>query len=178
MPTNFVIGHIFIWLARREVRAAKTVWNRPLFLSWLYAAAVFVPATGYYYYAHTGWSTVYLRPEEAIPAWFGPVILSFYFLGMVFGTLLAQFWIRSGLEKFWWLTLLLGVYWYGATWAMTWDEYFHIGTYAQYHAGQAIALKDAPDFTKELNVMGAILAVPGVAIAVFLSRAGARFKTA
>lgn len=159
MPTNFVLGHLLIWLGRHELKGTS-VWTRPLKLSWLYSALVFVPITAWFFYAYPAWSTVYLRPEDQIPGWSGPLIVSHYFLGMVFGTLLAQSLLRSNQTRWFFASLACGIFWLAAVWLLTLKEYFSLGTYAEFHAGLARPIFENPTFMMHLNVMGAVMAIP------------------
>src|SRR4051794_39548079 len=108
MPTCFVIGQLLMLFAAREIEGTKKFWTTPLLLALGYAVFVFVPITGWYFYAHTGWSTVYLRSEELIPSWAGPLLLSLYLVGMFLGASSAQSLIQCGHKKKVKLTLLAG----------------------------------------------------------------------
>jgi hypothetical protein len=171
MPTNFIIGQILMLISARELkRNEHRFWTKPLALSMAYAILIFVPVTGWYFYAHTGWSTVYLRDEALIKWWCGPIILSFYVLGMFFGSSTAQALIQNGQEKYVRFTLGLGVYWFLATVFLTRDEYLHIGTFAQFHAGLARPIFNDPAFMMEMNLMGAALALPAIGLAFYLRK--------
>lgn len=170
MPTCFVIGHLFILVAAKEVGGQKIFWTFPMKMSLAYASFIFIPITGWYFYAHTGWSTVYLRDETLIPGWAGPLILSFYFLGMLFGAGLSQALIQAGQLRAAKICLGLGCFWLLSLALLTSDEYAHIGTFAQYHRGIAPLIFSTPQFMTELNIMGALLALPAIAIAIIFYR--------
>ena len=171
MPTNFVIGQILMLFARREIQTHPgKAFTFPFKAAMLYSALIFLPVTGWYFYAHTGWSTVYLRAENQIPFWAGPFILSMYFLGMVFGAGTAQLLIQQGHKKIVYGTLALGIFWLAGVWAMTLDEYLHVGTFAEYHGGTAKKFLEDLSFQKELNVMGALLFLPAIALAFVFYR--------
>lgn len=159
-----------MFLAKNEIRQSRETWTQPLVLSWLFAALIFCPVTGWSFYAYPAWATAYLRPEFLIPAWSGPILVSFYFLGMVFGTLLAQNFIQKNQMKWFWFTFGLGLFWLLSLTFLTLDEYQHIGTYNAYHAGQAQLIFEAPEFMSSLNIMGALIGVPGVALAFYLHK--------
>ena len=178
MPTNFVLGFLLMWMSRGEIMAENKTWTQPLKLAWLFSAFVFCPVTGWSFFAYPGWATVYLRPEFLIPAWTGPVIVSFYFLGMVFGTLLAQFLIQKRELKLFWICFALGLFWLVSTFVMTMDEYIHIGTYTAYHAGQAVLINEDAAFQRALNIMTGLIAGPGVGLIVYLHLRNKKFKTA
>ncbi len=175
MPTNFVIGHLLMYLAKNEIQQTQETWTTPLKLSWLYSAFIFCPITGWSFYAYPAWATCYLRPEFLIPAWAGPVIVSHYFVGMVFGTLLAQHFIQKNKMKWFWSTLGLGTFWLLSLTVLTFDEYQHIGTYNTYHAGQAKLISDSPEFMTSLNIMGAAIALPGTALGYYLWKRNRKF---
>lgn len=173
MPTNFVIGQILMLFGARQIAAQpRKLFTFPLKLALSYSAFIFLPVTAWYFYKHTGWSTVYLRPENEIPFWAGPFILLQYFFGMVLGAGLAQLLIQVGHKKFVYVTLGLGVIWLLGIFGLTLDEYLHVGTYAQYHSGQAVPLFSDTAFQRELNIMGALLFVPAIVLAIlFRNRA-------
>ena len=168
MPTCFVIGQLLMLFASREVERSKNFWTKPLLLALAYGAFVFVPVTGWYFYAHMGWSTVYLRSEELIPVWAGPLILCLYFLGLFFGASLAQAMIQCRQKKFVRLTLFGGFFWLFSIAALTSDEYAHIGSFSEYHGGLAPSIFATPSFMTELNLMGAILILPAIVLAFYL----------
>ena len=178
MPTCFVVGQILMLFASRELRAGQSgpaVLTLPMKLILIYGAGVFIPVTAWYFGHRTGWSTVYLRPEDQIPNWAGPFILSTYFLGLFFGSLLAQSLIRANQMKMVYLTLTLGLVWLFGVWGLTLNEYLHIGTYAEYHSGQAVSIFVDGAFMKELNIMGALLAAPVIVLAIYFSRRSKKY---
>lgn len=174
MPTNFVLGFLFMWLARKEVAQHQTLWTTPLKWSWLFSAFVFCPVTGWSFYAYPAWATVYLRPEFLIPIWAGPVIVSYYFLGMVFGSLLAQTLIQRSEWKWFWGCFAAGLFWLLSTAILTFDEYRHIGTYNEYHAGQARPMMMDPQFMFDMNMMGLLIGLPALALAIWFYKRGQR----
>lgn len=168
MPTNFILGHVLIWLARDEVCRSHKFLTRPLLLAWCYSLFVFVPVTAWAFYSHLAWSTVYLRPESQIPFWAGPAILSCYFLGMVIGSSLGQSLLQLARPKAFAGSLLVGIAWLGIILALTFKEYLYVGSYDEFHSGTAKLLTEVPGFQLELNVMGLLIAMPGLALAVYL----------
>ena len=171
MPTNFVIGQALMLLARREIQSRpRELFTFPLKCALAYSAFIFAPITAWYFYQHMGWSTVYLRPEDTIPRWAGPFIVSQYFAGMLMGGLLAQTLIQLKHQKAVYLTLALGCLWLFGIAGLTINEYLHVGTYFQYHAGTATPLLADHEFQKELNIMGAVMAVPVIFLAVLFVR--------
>ncbi len=142
----------------------------PMKCALAYSAFIFVPVTAWYFYAHTGWSSVYLIPENEIQFWMGPSYFLQYFSGMVFGTWLAQLLIQRGQRKAVFFTLFLGVVWLLGTFGMTLNQYLHVGTFDQYYQGRASGLfsPENQDFLDKLNIMGAAIILPAAALAYHL----------
>lgn len=165
-----------MWIARHEISKSNEVLTTPVKLAWLYSALFFCPAAGWSFYAYKGWATVYLRPEGMIPAWAGPAIFTTYFIGMVFGTLIAQFLIQKKEMKLFWSVFGLGLFWLAVVTILTIDEYQVVGTYAAYQAGRAVPIQEVPEFMAAMNIMGAVMAIPGVALAALLWKRGKNYQ--
>ena len=163
--------------ARKELEAeVGETFTVPFRWALAYSFFIFVPVTAWYFYAHTGWSTAYMRPESTISPWAGPFIVSCYFLGMVFGALMAQALLQ--LEKVRWvyLTIFMSVCWLVGVWALTLNEYLHVGTFDQFHSGQSQLLFENQNFQNELNVMGALLIVPAIGLFIYFRKRSKRFE--
>ena len=171
MPTNFIIGQLLMLFASKKIKHQEhQFWTKPFVLSLAYSALVFVPVTAYYFYAHMGWSTVYLRDEALIPGYAGPIIFLLYFIGMFIGASSAQALIQNDQPKMVRFTLAFGILWFVGTVLLTRDEYAHIGTYAQFHAGLAQSIFSNKAFMTELNIMGFVLAAPAIALAYYFRK--------
>lgn len=171
MPTNFVMGLIFVWLGRYELQTSNFL-SFPAKAGLLYSFLIFCPVTLWSFYQYPAWATVYLRPEFLIPSWSGPLIVFHYFLGMVFGVLLGQQLLRARQSRYFYLILFFGFFWLMSMGLLTWDEYQHIGTYNAYHAGQAQLIHENTEFMRDMNIMGLVIALPAVLLAVVLVKRG------
>jgi hypothetical protein len=161
MPTNFVIGQIMMLIAAREVRAQPgRLITVPLEFMLAFSAFVFIPVAAYFFYSDTGW---------------GPIIVTQYFIGMLFGALLAQLLIQRGHRRMVFVTLTLAVIWLVGEWAFTWNHYMNVGTYAEYHNHMARPLLADDAFRMKLNISGAIMAAPGVVLAFYLYQRSRKF---
>lgn len=173
MPASFLIGQSLMLFASAEIRAQKDrPWTTPFLLSLAYSAFIFIPVTAWFYYAHQGWSTVYLRPEYTFPWYAGPFIFFTYFLGAFLGGLLAQNLIQADRKRLVYLTLVLGFLWIGGVMVLTLKEYMHVGTYIEYQSGSAASIFDRPSFMNALNIMGAILTLPAIGLAFYFRKRG------
>jgi hypothetical protein len=175
MPTSFVLAHLFIWFGRKEVQAKSETWTWPLKATWFFTLFVFVPITGYAFYRYPGWSTVYLRPENLIPNYAGPLILFLYFTGAVLGSFIAQSFLQLKRVREFWISLGFGVIWWVFCMILTWTEYQHVGTYEEFHGGLAKPIQEVPEFMNQLNLMGILIAVPALALVFLLRKRSARF---
>lgn len=72
----------------------------------------------------------------------------------------------------------VGLFLWAAIWALTWNEYFHIGSWAQYHAGRAVPLALAPDFRGAMNLAGLVQGAVGLGLTAFVVVAGRRARAA
>ena len=177
MPTNFVLGQILMLCASKELESdSGKFWTLPFILALVFSALVFIPITAWSYYAYRGWATVYLRPENQIPFIAGPFIFFTYFLGMYFGALLAQLLIQSDRKFVVYFTLALGLGWLGGVGLLTMEEYLRLGTYQEFHAGSAVSIFSDPLFQRNLNLMGAGIGIPFLALAGFLRWRSRRFE--
>jgi hypothetical protein len=79
---------------------------------------------------------------------------------MFFGGFLAQTLIQQGRTWAVFITLPLGILWLLTTWAFTFDQYLHVGTFAEYYAGTAKPFLEDSSFQMKLNIGGAIMALP------------------
>jgi len=165
-----------MWVARREISQTNNYWTRPLITGWLYAVLIFAPVTVWSYYAYPAWATVYLREESLIPVWGGPIFGFYYILGMIFGTTIGQYFIQKQQIRNFWMFFILGCFWQMTAFILTKDEYFHIGTYSEYHSGTAIKIFENPEFMNAMNIMGALIAIPFIVILVSLWRRSQRIS--
>jgi hypothetical protein len=177
MPTNFVLGCALMWLGQYEARQnPDQVFTKPLVYSWMYSLFIFCPVALWSFYKYPAWATAYLRPESAIPGWTGLAMVLIYFFGMVLGTTVSQLLLQNRKPLMFWFVFLFGILWLMLVAFMTRDEYRSIGTYIDYHAGQATFVLDDKTFLLEMNIMGLVIALPLFLLGFYLYKRGQRIR--
>ncbi|MBI4574676.1 MAG: hypothetical protein HY722_00250 [Planctomycetes bacterium] len=153
----------------REVPTPAPFWQ-----ALVYSLLVWVPVTGWFYYRYTDWSLAYLMDSARVPGYVGPAALFSYVAGIYGGYLGAQCLIQHG-HKVAAAVMTVGAL--GLTLAIygaTADQYAHVGTFAQYHAGLAPPLDQVEGFPMALNLAGALLALPYAGFVVYNVASGRR----
>ncbi len=158
IQTNLLVGHLFALSAWRHL------WNRPVEpFDRLFARAMgwslfcFVPVAGYFFYAYPDWSLVYMFDPAGIPVWVGPCIFAGYASGMFFGYLTAAFLLSRARLAGFVCSTLLAAFLNVAMFAATADQYFRLGTVAEYRAGQGVSIFQDAAFMTRMNIGGALM---------------------
>lgn len=124
------------------------------------------------------WMYAYAMPAVRFP----PAAASLPFFVAVAGAGLAGSYVslrliergRSGLAL---LNAVVGLFLWGTVWGATWEPYFAIGTWAEYHDGTAIPLAGAKGFQKAMKAAGLVQVATGLGLAAFVVVAGRRART-
>jgi hypothetical protein len=159
----------------RQIAKETDPFNRWFWRAMGYSVLVFIPVAGYFYYAYSDWSWVYLFRTEQLPFFVGPLVLSGYGAGMFFGFLSAQAMIQRGMMRqaiasgAYALALTLGIF------GFTWKEYMNLGSYESFHAGKAVPIFSDQTFMTVINVGGALMVLGALVILVWNWREGKSF---
>ncbi len=165
IQTNLLVGHLMALSAWTYIGGKdRPVFNRFFWRAMAWSLFCFVPVAGYFYYAYPDWSMVYMTGPAARPAWLGPCIFAAYSGGMFFGYLTAQYLLGRALILPFAASLLYALFLNVAMFAATWDQYTHLGTTAQYLAGQAVPIDSDGAFMLRMNIGGAIMVLSGIAV--------------
>ncbi len=118
----------------------------------------------YFYMTYPGWMWSYIIDETklSLPLSFGLFWLTLTVAGFA-GAVLAQELIKA---RKGYLVALLALYalaTYGAVMGFLSAEYFHVGTYAQFHAGQAPLMQGHP-IQGAMTIAGICEAIPALAL--------------
>jgi hypothetical protein len=164
VPTNFFIASLLTLLASRQIRAGRAEPFGKYFWLAVGYAAWFALVVAYPIFKYPDWMFVYFRDWRAYN-W--PLVYIAFATSVLVGAACGQMIARGriGLAV---LVFSWGVAVYVAIFHATWDEYMHVGSYADYIAGRAPLLKDLPAVQKALTIMTVLLAVPGVGIAAHI----------
>jgi len=121
----------------------------------------------------------YLFSEDAFSlAWVSPAFFLAVVLAGVLGAYVTQSLLRAGRDALAVCNALLGFAAWGFVWYVTWDPYFVVGTYAEYHAGRALASSEVPAFQAATAVCAAAYAVVGLGLAAWMIVAGRKARRA
>ncbi|MBI3893672.1 MAG: hypothetical protein HY303_19305 [Candidatus Wallbacteria bacterium] len=165
IQTNLLVGHLF------ALSAWKQLWNRPVepfdrffARAMIWSVCCFVPVAGYFYYAYPDWSLVYMFDPAGVPSWVGPCVFAGYASGMFFGYLTAAFLLsRARLAAFVGSALFAG-FLNVAMFAATWDQYWRLGSVADYRAGKGVPILSDAVFMTRMNVGGALMVLGAVIV--------------
>lgn len=140
-------------------------------------ATFFALSVQWFLFRWPDWMYSYFVPASELPP---GVVSPFFFVAVVAaGTVGAWVTIqllRSGRTALAMANTLLGLGFWIAIWAATWDRYFHVGTWADWMAGTATPLAQAKAFGLEMNVAGALQGAAGVGTAAWLFVQGRRVR--
>jgi hypothetical protein len=179
VPTNFFIASLLTLLATRQIRGGRAEPFGKYFWLAVGYAAWFAFVVAYPIFKYPDWMFVYFRDWRdynwpLVYAAFASSVV----VGAACGQMITQALVARGRMGIAVLVFLWGVAVYVAIFHATWDEYLHVGTYAEYLAGRAPLLKDLPQVQHALTIMTVLLAVPGLAIAAHILLEGRKFATA
>lgn len=167
IPVCFLLGILLVSFAGRQIRATQP----GLFSRYVLAATGFVAWFGvtvsYFYLTYPGWMWSYIIDERklALVPSLGLFWLTLVVVGFA-GAVLAQELIKAG--KFAWVAFfaLYALGTYAAVMSFLYAEYFAIGTYVSFHAGQAAAMQGHP-IQGPMTIAGICEAVPALALAAW-----------
>jgi hypothetical protein len=167
IPVCFLLGILLVSFAGRQIRATQ-----PRLLSRFVLAATgfcawFGMTVCYFYLTYPGWMWSYIIDERklALVPSFGLFWLTLVVCGFA-GAVLAQELIKAGKTA---MVVLLGLYalgTYAAVMSFLNAEYFAIGTYETFHAGQAVAMQGHP-IQGAMTIAGICEAIPALALAAW-----------
>jgi acyl-CoA reductase-like NAD-dependent aldehyde dehydrogenase len=165
---------LLVLLGRDLVRAGR---GRTALLAATAFAVVFALSVQPFLFRWPDWMVAYATPAASLPP--GRVALPFFVAVAGAGLAGAYVSLRLLENGRAWLAVLnagFGLFLWATLWSLTWDEYFHVGTWAEYHEGRAVPLALANGFSTAMNVAGLVQAVAGLGLAAFVVTAGRRAR--
>lgn len=171
-PTSWGIAALMVLAGSRLVRAGR---GDVAFKGAVAFSVVFAVSVQWFLFRWPDWMYAYLIPATELP----PAVVSpFFFVAVVgsgaAGAFISWTLIRQGRMAWAVANVAFGLGGWLVIQAATWDRYFHVGTFAEYHSGQAPRLSDAGSFYLEMNLAGLIQVGVGVGITALLVKAGRR----
>jgi len=166
-PTVFAIGALVAISAHRQIYAEQVgVFSRYVKAGALFGF-VFGIAVGWMCLYYPDWMWVYGLPIREWPFWFWyPAFVVGLTLAAASGTIIAQAFISQGKLGMAVFTGLLGLFVLGVFWTLTFEQYTHLSTYAEWHATPRVAtfFQEDADFQMALNIIGPVELVFGLGI--------------
>ncbi len=114
------------------------------------------------------WMWSYLLDSAAVPRYFSLVFFASVTGAGAAGAIVSQAFIARGQAVGAALTAAFGFLMYLATYVLTWDQYFHVGNYDQYHNNLATPLKEHAGLQSLMSMLGAAEAVVLLGLAIYL----------
>lgn len=178
MPTAFIAGSLYAFVARRLLVARRPDPFGPSFQAALLFATVYAVGVGWAAWQAPDWMLNYFIPVQDLPVPLVVVHLLFLlacWLGVVSGHTLTALCLQRGWAGRAVGVLLSGAAMLGGLWGITLDRYLHVGTWAEYQAGTATLLP-ASAIGPGFNLLGLVFAFAFVIPAVLLFRSGRRLR--
>ena len=138
-------------------------------------AVFFALSVQYFLFRWPDWMYAYAFSAEALPP--ARAALPFFLAVAGAGTAGAYVslqLVRAGRTGWAAANAAFGIGLWLAIWAATWEQYFHVGTFAAWQRGAALPLAQATAFQRAMNVAGAAQAAVGLGLAAWVIVAGRR----
>ncbi|AKU92499.1 aldehyde dehydrogenase family protein [Vulgatibacter incomptus] len=175
-PTAYGLAALFVLLGTKLVRAGR---GRAAFRVAMLFVVVFAISVQYFLFSWPAWMYAYLLPESQLSlVWVSPVFFVSVVAAGAAGAAVSLHLVRTGKMGWAIANVVLGLGAWILIWLVTWDQYFHVGTYETYHAGLAPPVKDVAPFQTALNVVGPIQAIVGLGCLAWILVKGKRAKLA
>lgn len=173
-PTAYALASLFTLVGKDLIRAGR---GRAVFWAAVAFTTYFALTVQYFLFRHTAWMYAYLFPEDAFSlAWVSPAFFFAVGIAGLLGAYLTQNLLVTGRRMLAVGNALLGFVAWGILWYVTWDPYFAVGSFADYHAGLAPPSTQVPAFQIATSITGASYAVLGVGIAAWMLITGRRTR--
>lgn len=173
-PTAYALSSLITLLGRDLIRAGR---GRVVFWVALGFAVYFALTVQYFLFRYPAWMYAYLFPEDAFSlAWVSPTFFLAVSIAGALGAYVTQSLLVTGRSGLAVGNALLGFLAWGILWFVTWDPYFVVGSYAEYHAGTAVPSMEVPGFQIANAIAGGSYAVLGLGIVYWTIVTGRRAR--
>lgn len=178
MPTAFIAGSIFAFVGRRLLVARRPDPFGPSFLASLFFATIYAVGVGWAAWRAPDWMLNYFIPVQDLPVPL-PVLHALFVLSCWLGAAAGHVLTAVCLQRGWTgrasMVLASGGLVLLGLWGITLDSYMHVGTWAEYRAGDAVLLPESA-IAAGFNMLGVLFAFAFAGPAVGLFRAGRRLR--
>lgn len=161
LPANFGIGALISLASWRRLGVQGA--SRPFPCVWIAAAysGWFGATVAPFYIRYQDWMWAYLFDPSWLPVGVGLPLFCVALAGSgALGAALAGRMVAKRRKGGAWATALGGLALWGVLFALMSDQYFHVGTLAQYRAGEAPYWKEQLKFYKEFQAAGVLMFLP------------------
>jgi hypothetical protein len=158
IPVNFLTGSLIMLAAGRGIRAGADLLGRPFRAAVAYSLWFGLTVT-YFYFVYPDWMYAYfleLGWVRLIIGWF--VFMAALAAAGACGALATGVWLKRGRRA--WIPALYGLVNWLVVMGFTYDQYFHVGTLAQYRAGQAQPLGEHEAMRRAMSIAGPLEIAP------------------
>lgn len=167
-PSTFEIGILMSLIAMPLIRRGDTgLWSTAV-QAGTYMGLAYGVGVGYWCYAYPDWMWTYAADvgHWNFLVWYPPFVAGLTVAGGA-GAACAQAFISSGRYPMAVAVAVFTLWWHAAIWVMTWDQYSHLATYAQW---QQKGVEGATFFQddKNWNLGATLMTVFMLAVAGFL----------
>lgn len=168
VPTGFFLGALIPLFAMRRIRATQPSPAGGVVPLATAGVAWFALTVQVALFMYPDWMWSYLIDAAEIPPVYALVFFASVTGAGAAGAIVSQAFIARGQTLGAALTAAFGFLMYLATYILTWNQYFHVGNYYQYHNGLATPLKQHQGLQGLMTVLGVAEAVVLLGLVIWL----------
>ncbi|UCD84063.1 MAG: hypothetical protein JSU92_12370 [Deltaproteobacteria bacterium] len=159
--TSLFLGALFALTGARPLKSTESTFrHRYFFRAVLFQLFVFVPIGIYLIYYFTAWSWMYFINPQAHSIWWSVLAICGYFLFMVLGFILAQYFIKKDQIGAARGVMVVGVLGILCFYLLPIRRLLVVGTYEEYVSGDAISIYRDLHWTVSMIVIGIYFGLP------------------
>lgn len=171
-PTAYGLAALLVVFGRRLVEAGQ---GRRAFRAALAFTIFFAASVQVFLFRWPDWMYAYLvSAREVPPAWVAPFFFAAVVAAGAAGAAVSLQLLRAGRAGWALANAGAGIALWLAIQALTWEAYFHVGTWAQWQAGMAPHVSEVPAFGRAMTVAGLAQAAVGIGLVIHVVLAGRR----
>lgn len=148
----------------KRAREGEKVLNSYLTISAGLCGLIFSLDVTYFLIKYPDWMWSYFIDSREVPST-GVIIFFIIFVcfSALTGSVITQLGIRERNFFFTLFPFIFGFSLYIFVWGITWDQYFHVGTYMEYHSGKAVSLNES-DIKRAMSTYGTGAVLPYIGV--------------
>ncbi len=178
IPTAFFLGGVIALTDWWSVKKRESILFSRASLAGALCGLWYGFAVTYFYVRYPDWMLAYAVDYREIPT---VLMLFIFYVSLAIAgfssSVLTQVAIKEGHKVMAWIPAFTGLVVLIYVWGITWDQYFHIGTYVEYHSGNAVPLQRHSSMQKAMNILGPVGLLPYVVVGVVNLRRGLKQRS-